>query len=50
MNELEMATTSAKMLTFMEHQSKQNLRVAKALDDIARLIDIVNDKVNNLKN
>ena len=50
MKSVEEAAVEAKIVTFIEHQSKQNLRVAKALEDIAKLIDIVNDKVNNLKN
>ena len=50
MKSVEEAATTAKIATFIEHQSEQNLRVAKALEDIAKLIDIVNDKVNNLKN
>ena len=50
MRSVKEAATEAKVTTFIKHQSKQNLRVAKALEDIARLIDIVNDKVNSLKN
>ena len=50
MRSLKEVANDAKITTFIEHQSKQNLRVAKALEDIAKLIDIVNDKVNSLKN
>ena len=50
MRSVEEAAIEAKVITFIEHQAKQNLRVAKALEDIATLIDIVNDKVNSLKN
>ena len=50
MRSVKEAATEAKIITFMEHQAKQNLRVAKAIEDIAKLVDIVNDKVNSLKN
>tara|TARA_R100000152_G_C6759047_1_gene182958 strand:+ start:1272 stop:1424 length:153 start_codon:yes stop_codon:yes gene_type:complete len=50
MKSVREATIEAKVVTFIEHQAKQNLRIAKAIEDIARLIDIVNDKVNSLKN
>tara|TARA_R100001594_G_scaffold1172_2_gene4935 strand:- start:2823 stop:2975 length:153 start_codon:yes stop_codon:yes gene_type:complete len=50
MKSVREAAVEAKIVTFIEHQAEQNLRVAKALEDIATLIDIVNDKVNSLKN
>ena len=49
MKSVREAAEEYKVMTFIEHQSKQNLRVAKALEDIAKLIAIVNDKVNKMK-
>ena len=42
--------TAKTLIQFIEHQAKQNQTVFKALEDITKLIGVVNDKVNNLKN
>ena len=39
-------TTQQTLKEFMVHQSTQNKRVYRALEDIVSLIDIVNTKVN----
>jgi len=46
----QMETKTAKTLVeFIEHQAKQNQTVFKTLEDITKLIGVVNDKVNSLK-